>query len=53
MDRLSGVSKTVVGISPLLRAKAPILDCLENKEEFNNNKKKDKNNKYFLGFSHI
>ena len=42
MDRLSGVAKTVVGISPLLRADAPTLARLEHKEEFNNNEK------YFL-----
>ena len=41
MDRPSGVTKTVVGISPLLHADAPTLACPEHKEEFNNKKRND------------
>ena len=31
----SGVTKTVMGICPLLRANAPTLACSEHKEDFN------------------
>ena len=54
MDRPSGVTKTIVGISSWLRAKAPTLAPPKHKEEFNDNKKKlDNNSKYFQGFFHI
>ena len=42
MDRPSGVTKIVVGISPRLRVNAPILACTEHKEEFNGIKKTKK-----------
>ena len=36
MDQPSGVSKTIVEISPLVCAKAPTLDRLDHRVEFNN-----------------
>ena len=41
---MSGVTKTVVGISPHLRTKAPTLDNADHRVEFNNNNRKQRNN---------
>ena len=54
MDRSNGVTKTVVGISLLLHAKAPTLDNVGHRVEFNNNKKnQDNNNNIFRVFTYI
>ena len=50
MDQPSGVAKTVVGISPLLCAKAPTLDNAGHRVKFNNNNSNQNNNNNIFMF---
>ena len=50
-DRPSGVTKTIEGISPLLCAKAPTLDCPDHRVEFNTETEKmNRNTNIFIFF---